>query len=363
MKLTKPDDLTEILKEIEPADLTYSMEAQIRWDSIAKPLEGLGELERIITKIAGIQRTASIHLENKMICVMCSDNGVVAEGVTQTDSSVTAIVSANMAKGLASINKMASVAGAKVTPVDIGIAQDVIVDPSGNMPGIRQCKVAYGTRNFAKEPAMSCEEALKAIGVGIELVKEAKSAGYGIIGTGEMGIGNTTTSSAIASVLLGLLPKQVTGKGAGLSEEGICHKVGVIQKAIELHAPDPTDPLDVLIKLGGFDIAGLVGIYLGGALCHIPIVIDGVISSVSALLAVRMCPRCLDYMIASHKSNEPCGALILKELGLEPVICAKLALGEGTGTALLFPMLDMALEIYKESGTFEENKIDAYVRF
>lgn len=328
-----------------------------RWDSIAKPIGSLGLFEDMIVKIAGIQGSEQVDIFKKAVVIMCSDNGVVKEKITQTDSSITAIVTENFAKGIASINQMAGVTGAKVIPVDIGIERDI------HTHGVLDKKISYGTGNIATEPAMTREQAIKGIEIGIELINTLKSEGYKIVGTGEMGIGNTTTSSAVASVLLNLPPEEVTGKGAGLSDEGLQRKIQVIQKAIVINQPNPADPLEVLAKLGGYDIAGLVGLFLGGALYGIPIVIDGVISSVAALIATRICPEAVNYMIPSHMSKEPASLRIMKELGLSPVIHGNLALGEGTGTTLLFPLLDMVLKVYHYNSTFEDIHVKAYERF
>jgi nicotinate-nucleotide--dimethylbenzimidazole phosphoribosyltransferase len=327
------------------------------WDSIAKPIGSLGIFEDIIIKIAGIQKSEQVDISKKAVVIMCSDNGVVTEQVTQTDSSVTAVVAENFAKGIASINLMAMASGAKVIPVDIGISRDVAA------VGVQNKKISYGTGNIAKGPAMTRLQAERAIETGISIVKELKDEGYQIIGTGEMGIGNTTTSSAVAGVLLNLSVDTVTGRGAGLSAEGLTKKVGVIQEAIRINRPDPKDPLEVLAKLGGYDIAGMTGLFLGGMRYGIPIVIDGVISSVAALIAARIEPEAINYMIPSHMSKEPASVRIMEELGFSPVIHGNLALGEGTGTAMLFPLLDMILKVYHFNSTFEAIHVKAYERF
>lgn len=345
------------LTSIGQLDAKAMKASRNHWNQIAKPLKGLGRLEDMITLIAGIQRQEDVKLEKKAVVVLCSDNGVVEEGVTQTDNQVTAIVTENFAKGIASVNRMAALAHADVIPVDIGVAHDL------KEPGIIRRKIAYGTRNLAKEPAMSKEEAIQAILIGMELVKDCRDQGYHLLATGEMGIGNTTTSSAIASVLLGLPASQVTGKGAGLSKEGIRHKAEVIQNAIALHHPDPEDVLSVLAALGGFDIAGMAGVFLGGARYRMPIVVDGLISSVAALIAARLCPTASAFMLPSHMSKEPSSRMIMKELGLEPMIFGDLALGEGTGAVLLFPMLDMAHAVYQENRTFAHIHVEAYQDF
>jgi len=357
MSICTREELFQLLGEAEPPDRQAVSASRNHWDNIAKPIYGLGIMEDLIVKIAGIQRKEQISLEKRAVIVMCSDNGVVAEGVTQTESHVTAVVTENFARGIASVNRMAAVAGAEVIPVDIGVAENL------TEAGVRNCKIAYGTKNIAKEPAMSEEEAVRGIYTGIRLVEECKKNGYHLLATGEMGIGNTTTSSAMASVLLDLPVETVTGKGAGLSKEGVRHKVNVIETAIARQKPDRKDALSVLAGLGGFDIAGMTGVFLGGALYGIPVVIDGIISSVAALTAARLCPAAVHVMLASHMSNEPASVMIMKELGLEPVIYGRLALGEGTGAVMLFPLLDMAYQVYLENSTFETIQIDAYEHF
>lgn len=351
------EELSRYLSLVGPPDRQAMLASQRHWDNIAKPIHGLGIMEDLIIKIAGIQGREQVALDKKAVIVMCGDNGVVEEGVTQTDSHVTAVVTENFARGIASVNRMAAVAGADVIPVDIGVAEDLAV------PGILDRKIAYGTKNLAKGPAMSEAEAIQGILTGIQLVRECQEKGYRLLATGEMGIGNTTTSSAMASVLLGVPAASVTGKGAGLSAEGIRRKIKVIEHAIEVQQPDREDVLSVLSGLGGFDIAGMAGVFLGGAVYHIPVVIDGLISSVAALTAARLCPESRYYMLASHLSGEPSGAMIMEELGLEPVIHGRLALGEGTGAVMLFPLLAMAYEVYLENSTFETIQIKAYEHF
>ena len=238
-----------------------------------------------------------------------------------------------------------------IFPVDVGIAADV---------SILNRKIAYGTKNMTKEPAMSREEAVKAIETGIEVAKMMKEKGYQILATGEMGIGNTTTSSAVAAVLLELPVETMTGRGAGLSTDGLNRKIQAIKKAIALHHPDKHDPVDVLAKVGGFDIAAITGLFLGGAALHMPVVIDGVISATGALVAACLCPLSKDYMLASHVSKEPAGALLLEALGKEAPLHCDMCLGEGTGGLNLFPLLDTGLAVYHGMGDFGKWGMDAY---
>ncbi|MBR3771172.1 MAG: nicotinate-nucleotide--dimethylbenzimidazole phosphoribosyltransferase, partial [Clostridium sp.] len=318
--------MQNVNSKVAPLNEEAMKASKEHWDHIGKPIEGLGLLEEMIIKVAGIQETEKVDLGKKAVVVMCADNGVVEEGVTQTGAEVTAIVTENFGKRIASVNIMAQLAGAVVFPVDIGVKTDI------RQEGVLNCKVAYGTKNMKKEPAMSKEETLKAIQKGFEIVQALKEEGYKIIGTGEMGIGNTTTSSAVLSVLLDAPVRDVTGYGAGLSNEGLLHKIAVIEKAIEVNQPNREDPIDVLSKVGGLDIAGLTGVFLGGAALKIPIVIDGVISMAAALLAKRIEPNAVLYMLPSHLGKEPASQLAMKELGLNPIIHGNLALGEGTGT-------------------------------
>lgn len=343
--------LDQAIDMIRPADQNAMEECQRRWNSIAKPLHSLGKMEDSLIKIAGMTKDATMHFEKKALVVMCADNGVVEEGVTQTGQEVTAVVSENFLKTKATASIMCKTVGADIFPVDIGIAVDT---------NIINKKIVYGTKNMVKEPAMTREEVIRALEVGIEMVETLKERGYGIIATGEMGIGNTTTSSAIAAVLLERRVEEVTGRGAGLSSEGLGRKITAIQKAIQLHQPDKNDAIDVLSKLGGLDIAGMAGVFIGGAALGVPIVIDGFISAVSALLAVKLCPQAKDYMLASHVSKEPAAIMVLEELGLQASLTCDMCLGEGTGAVTLYPILDIANAVYEGMATFDAANIEEY---
>ena len=252
---------------------------------------------------------------------------------------------------------MAEVAGVDLFPVDIGMVTDV---PEVTRP---EYKVAYGTEDMMKGPAMTREQAAQAVLNGIRIVRELAGQGYDILATGEMGIGNTTTSSAVVSVLLDQDAEAVTGRGAGLSSEGIRRKIEVIRESVRLNRPDREDPLDVLSKVGGLDIAGLTGVFLGGAVCRIPVMIDGFISSAAALCAVRMAPECADYMLASHRSGETAGGMVLDALGLSPFLDCRMSLGEGSGAVAAMPLLDMGLAVYLKMSTFEEINVEQYEDF
>lgn len=349
---------TDLKNRISPLDREAYEAAAFRWSKVAKPLGSLGILEEDITRIAAMTGRPRVDIRKKALVLFCADNGVVEEGVTQTGQEVTAAVTANFTKGESCSCLMAEKAGADVFPIDIGVAHDL--GPLGEIHPLIERKIRRGTRNFTKEAAMTRQETLAAVLTGADIVRVLKEKGYSILATGEMGIGNTTTSSALAAVLLCADPGEVTGKGAGLSEEGLRQKIDVIRKGIALHKPDAGDGLDVLSKVGGFDLAGLAGVFLGGAVYRVPVVIDGFISAAAAAAAAAIDGRIRDYMIASHVSAEPAGERLLSWLGQKPAIRAGLCLGEGTGALALFPLLDMALEVYDKMCTFSEMEIEEY---
>ena len=346
--------LEEVIQGIVPADQEAMRRAKARWDSIAKPLGSLGALEDAVIRIAGMTGSPDVDISKRAVVVMCADNGVVAEGVTQTGQEVTAIVAENMSTGDTSVCAMSRAAGAEVVPVDIGTVTPL------KGARIRQKCVRRGTANMTQGPAMSREEAVQAILAGVEIARELRGRGVKLLATGEMGIGNTTTSSALAAVLLNRPVEDMTGRGAGLSSEGLQRKIRAIETAVRVNRPDPGDVLDVLHKVGGLDIAGLAGVFLGGALCRTPVLVDGFISSVAALVAARLCPHCKDYMLGSHASEEPASQLVLSELNLRPFLYAGMRLGEGTGAVAVMPLLDMGLAVYREMTTFEDTNIEAY---
>ena len=335
-------------------DRAAQEEAVRRWNSIAKPLGGLGILEDMISQIAGMRGSPDVVLKHRTVTVMCADNGVVCEGVSQSDSSVTAAVAVEIARGRSSVNLLAERFGAEVVAVDIGMNADV------DDKRVLRRKTAYGTGNIAVGAAMSRAHAEAAINTGIRLAQELCENGADIIITGEMGIGNTTTAAALASVLLGISPEQAAGRGAGLDSAGLSRKIGVIRRTIEINRPAPGDPYDLLSKLGGYDIAGMTGLFLGGAECGIPVVIDGVISAVSALLAEMISPGCREFMLPSHVSSEPAARLLLERLGLRAPITAGFHLGEGTGGVMLLPLLDGALAVYGGAHSFGEMNMEGY---
>lgn len=342
------------IRLISPADKEAGKRAALKWNSIAKPLHSLGMLEDDIIKLAEIFGSENFSLDKRCAVVMCADNGVVFEGVTQTDSSVTAVVAKAIANGTSNINLMANACSADVFAVDIGIKGKLTAD------GLIDRKIADGTGNIAVGPAMSRQQAERALAVGMDMVRDLKEKGYKLIVTGEMGIGNTTTASAAASVLLGLSPEEVTGRGAGLDDNGLARKINVIKKSIEINKPAPDDAVDIISKVGGYDISGMTGLFLGGAVYHIPIVTDGFISAVSAALAAMICPVSKEYMLCSHVSKEPAGRKMLEYLGFEAPVNAGLCLGEGTGGVLLLPMIDAAMAVYNSSHSFDNLSIEKY---
>ncbi len=348
------EQLHALLQTITPPDAEARNRSAEKWDACAKPLGSLGLLEKAVEQIAALTGDENVKVFPRSVLVLCADNGVVAQGVTQSDSSVTAAVARNLAAKRTSVCRMAAVAGCQVIPVDMGILD---FQPT---EGVLNCRVGNGTADISLGPAMTREQAAQAIMTGIQLVEQQKRQGIRLLATGEMGIGNTTTSSAVASVLLSRDVTEMTGRGAGLSDKGLQRKIEVIERAIDCNHPDPSDPLDVLSKTGGFDIAGMCGVFLGGALYQVPVLADGFISTVAALCAVRLCPNAEKAVLASHVSAEPAGRMILDALGRLPLITAQMRLGEGTGAVAVMPLLDMACAVYHDSYTFDECGIEPY---
>ena len=326
--------------------------AKRQWDSIAKPLGSLGALEKMVMDIAALTGDPAVNFAKRAVVVCCADNGVVREGVTQTGQEVTARMAGEMVRRNTSVCKMAEAAHADVIPVDFGMARRV--------EGVLDRHVMDGTEDMARRPAMTKAQAMQAISAGVDLVRELKEQGYTLLVSGEMGIGNTTTSSALVAAMLNLPPETVTGRGAGLSDAGLHRKIWAIERAITVNKPDPRDPLDVLSKLGGLDICGMAGLFIGGAICGVPVVIDGFISAVAAMMAQKLCPGSDVAMLPSHCSEEPAAKRVLMLLNKYPIITANMRLGEGTGGVCLLPMLDMALAVYGGHATFDAVGIAAY---
>lgn len=349
-------ELEKALECIDDLDRKLMSKAKKRLDSLTKPLGSLGQLEQLVQQIVGISSEMFPDIDKKTVVIMCGDNGVVEEGVSSCPKSVTATVTQNFSKGFTGINVFAKFVGADIVVVDIGVDEDIKCE------GILNRKIRKGTWNIAKGPAMTKEEAIKAIETGILVVKDLKDKGVKILGTGEMGIGNTTTSSAVSVVLTNSTPEEMVGYGSGLSLQGFKNKIEVVKKAIEINKPNANDALDVISKLGGFDLAGLVGCFIGASAYRIPIVIDGFISATAALVAVNLDPKVKNFIIPSHASEEIGSKKVMEALKLKPMLDLNMRLGEGTGAALAFNIIDCALCAYKNMGTFEDANIEQYVQ-
>lgn len=335
------------------------------WDNIAKPLDSLGLLEDMVVRLCRLKGDEKPYdISRRALLILCGDHGVVKEGVTQTGSEVTRIVSENFARGKSTVNYMAKSAKVDVFTIDLGIDCAAYPEKKLKQGAVIDRKIARGCGNIAAKPAMTLGQCRQAIETGAELVRELKEMGYTMIATGEMGIGNTTSTSALTAVFLNLSAQQVTGKGAGLSKEGLLRKCQVVEQVItRVKEKNLSDPMDILAEAGCYEIAGMAGVFLGGLKYRIPIVIDGAISSVAALAAQKIDLRAVDFMFASHQSKEVTGGLILKALKLRAPVQADMCLGEGTGAMTLFPILDMAMEVYTNMGNFSEYQINAYERF
>lgn len=326
-------------------------QAREKWDSIAHPLHGLGLMEDMVVQIAGITGSADISLDKKQVFVFCGDNGISETAVSQSDSSVTAMVADEIAEGRSAINEMAYCAGADVICIDAGIRDDIV------STNIIDKNVVRGTKNFLYEPAMTLEQTRQCIDAGIETVREFSSD---IIAVGEMGIGDTTCASLITASLLGLSATDVTGRGAGLSMDGLCYKERVIGQTIKKYDLYKKTPLEILSISGGAEIAAMTGAFIGGKKYHIPLIIDGAVSLCSALLAERLSPGARDFMIASQLGREKLSPFILKEMSLKAPIHAGLAFGEGSGAVMMFPLLDQALSVYNTAHSFESMSLSPY---
>ena len=342
-------DFDALNQRIAPPDEAARTRCEARWANLAKPVGSLGLLEQLVMKIAALTGDAeSISVSPRAVLVCCADNGVTAESVASTPPEITATMSRFIANGRSSVCLMAKAANADVFAYDFGVFTKV------GEKNLLDRRVMPGTNNMAHQPAMTREEAITAIERGIALVQEKKEGGYRLLATGEMGIGNTSTTSAVTAALLGLSPAETTGRGVGLTDEGYQHKIETVERALKVNHPDPTDALDVLSKVGGLDIAAMAGVFIGGALYRVPIVIDGVISACAALVASRLCPNAVLAMLPSHVSAEPAAGKLLSALGLTAILHADMRLGEGTGAALLFPILDEAVAVYDHLMTFAD---------
>lgn len=344
--------LNEIMNKIEKIDYSLGERIQKRLDNLTKPQGSLGRLEELAKQIVEITRNEAPPIKNKVIFTMAGDHGITEEGVSAYPKEVTAQMVYNFLRGGAGINVLAKHIGARVIVVDMGVACDL--EPHSELV-IK--KVNYGTKNMTKGPAMSRREAIESIEKGVEVFEDEFKKGIDIIGTGDMGIGNTTPSSAIASVITGKPVEDMAGKGTGINDSTLSHKIEVIKKALSVNKPDGQNAIDVLSKVGGFEIGGLAGVILGGASKRIPVVIDGFISGASALIAYQLEPKVKNYLIAAHCSVEKGHRIILNYIGLDPLLDLNLRLGEGTGAALGISIIEASIKILTEMATFEEAKV------
>jgi nicotinate-nucleotide--dimethylbenzimidazole phosphoribosyltransferase len=341
--------LEDIIQDIKPLDATAIQSARARQDTLTKPRGSLGRLEELSIQLAGMKASPFASVEHKAVIVMAADHGVAMEGVSAYPAEVTRQMVLNFLHGGAAINVLAHQARARVTVVDIGVMADF--EP---LPGLVRRKVMCGTRSLAQGPAMSRSEAEQAIQVGVDVLHEEVDRGLDIVATGDMGIGNTTPSSAIAAVLTGLPVAQVVGRGTGIDDQGLQRKINVIERALAVNQPDADDALDILHKVGGLEIAGLAGVMIAAAAQRIPVVVDGFISTAAAMIAVGLAPGVRNYLIAAHQSVEFGHQAMLKHLNLVPLLDLSMRLGEGTGAALAFHLIEASARILREMATFDE---------
>ena len=342
------DKINETINKIGRLDYDLMEKAQERLDNLTKPQGSLGRLEELAKVIVGITRSENPCLKNKVIFTFAADHGVTDEKISAFPKEVTPQMVYNFVNGGAGINVLARHVGAKVVVADMGLAIDL-----ESSPELIIKKINYGTKNMAKGSAMTKEEAIKSIEAGIEIFEKELKSGIDIVGTGDMGIGNTTASSAIASVFTGSPVEEVVGRGTGINDDILKNKIGVIKKSISLNKPDSKDAIDVLSKVGGFEIGGLAGVIIAAASKRIPVVIDGFISGAAALIAYHLQPKVKDYMIAAHCSVEKGHKIILNYIGLKPILDLNLRLGEGTGAALAMNIIDAGIKILNEMATFK----------
>lgn len=358
------EQILEWKSRIQPVSKERMQQAKQQWDRLGKPIDGLGDLESVIIQIAGIWREPhKLSLEQVAALVFCADHGVVEEGVTQTRQEVTQIVADNFTKGKTTLCVLAKECNAEVFPIDIGINGKFYSNRELKPYQVANRKVRKGTGNIRKEAAMTIEEGILAIQYGIQAVEEGKRLGYQAVVIGEMGIGNTTPTSVLSSILLEVDAEQVTGRGAGLSDIGFHQKKQIVEEAVwrvkNLGISKAT-PIPLLCEAGGLEIAGMMGACIGGAIYGVPVILDGVISAVAAVLADQVDHRVRDYLIASHSSKEPAGRKLLAKLGLSPLLECHMGLGEGTGGLLILPVIRMALAVYQKMKTFDEIGVEAY---
>jgi len=348
--------LSKALKTIEKIDYSLSEKTQGRLDNLTKPLGSLGRLEEVARRIVEITKNENPPIKNKVIFTMAGDHGITEEGVSAYPKEVTPQMVYNFLRGGAGINVLARHVGARVIVVDMGVAEK-IKNQKSKIKNFKDKKINYGTKNFTKGPAMKRDEAIRSIEVGIEVFEEEMPNGIDIVGTGDMGIGNTTASSAIVSVITGKPVEDVTGRGTGIDDKTLFQKIVVIKKAISMNKPDGKDAIDVLSKVGGFEIGGIAGVIIACASRRIPVVIDGFISGAAALIAYQLEPKVKDYLIAAHCSVEKGHKVILEFLGLKPLLNLDLRLGEGTGSALAMSIIEASVKILTEMATFQSASV------
>ena len=347
------DRLRKVVGAIRSLDERWSAKAWNHLARQARPIGSLGRLEELAVRLVTIQQSLEPHLDRRVVLVMAGDHGVADEGVSAFQQEVTRQMVANFIEGGASINALAEGVGAKVFVVDMGVAADL-----DSHADLIDKKVAQGTRNFTKEPAMSHEETVRALLGGIEVFEEVRErSGIDILLTGDMGIANTTPSSAICAAVTGCPVAEVVGRGTGVDDVGLQRKIAAVERALELHRPDPHDPLDVLAKIGGFEIGGICGAILAAAAAGIPVLVDGLISTAGLLLAYQFEERVKDYAFAAHLSEEQAHGKALAYLGLEPIFDLKMRLGEGTGAALALPVLDGAIRVFRKVAHFKDAQV------
>lgn len=346
-------DFHALNRLISPPDEQARAASVAKWNRVAKPIGSLGLLEEAVAQIAALTGSADVALDKRAVLVMCADNGVVSEGVSQVGPEITALIAAGIARGTSSVCRMARTARVDAIAVDVGMRA------AADEAGVLDRCVARGTASIARGPALTAVQLDRAIQVGIDLAGDLKAQGYDIIAVGEMGIGNTTTAAAVTAALTDLPLEGIVGYGSGLSQKAYRRKLDVVKRALELNRPAKFDAYDALLKVGGLDIAAMTGVFIGGSAHRVPLIVDGFISAVAARCATRLCPACRAALLASHVSAEPAAAHLLDDMGLSPLINANMRLGEGTGAVCLIPLLDMALSLYNGS-TFDEMGMRAY---
>lgn len=347
--------LKETLNQIKGLDQEAQVTVKEKWDNLVKPLGSLGRLEEMTIQLAGITGQEKNKLDKKAVVVFAADNGVLEEGVSASPVEFTSLLTEAMAKNITGVATLAKSVGAEIVTVDVGLASDLKAE------NLIDRKISKGSKNFVKEAAMTYDQAIKSIEVGIEIADDLFNQGYDILGTGELGMGNTTTSSAVLTGLSDLAAEKTAGVGAGATKDQLQLKIDTINKGLDLHKPDKNDPIDVISKVGGFDIGAMCGVYLSGAKNRRPVVMDGFISSAAALCAVRLNPLVKDYIIPSHLSDEPGAKYMFQEIGLKPIFDLKMRLGEGSGCPLSFQLLETALYTLENMGSFEEATIDSTI--